>query len=369
MTGLLPQLPTPPAGRRGWPWDRETPALPPTRSDGSSWPRITVVTPSYQQATFLEETLRSVLLQSYPALEYIVVDGGSTDGSREILERYGEWLDHWVSEPDSGQSEAINKGLARSTGEVWNWLNSDDLLEPGALAAVAEGFTPTGTRAVAGWERRFGEGHPTTLHQGTPRDHPLEWTLFVGHLDQPCTYFRRMDIEELGGLDTGLHWGMDLDLYMRYLLRFGQEDIRSVDSVISNFRLHADSKTVRQEGGARQEDQVARWSFRAEWGREVGVDPEILRAVEATFPLRQVRPYRVEVELDSTLMDFHFTSELVSYFYFQRRDEEARHWLARLRANPFHRWDRRSLVLHARLHLLPAPMSRILAGENPYLSP
>lgn len=106
----LAELPAPPVGRSGWPWTEETPP-----SEPGAWPRLTVVTPSFNQAHFLEATIRSVILQGYPDLEYIVMDGGSTDGSVEILRRYDPWISSWTSEPDRGQTHAINKGLLRAT--------------------------------------------------------------------------------------------------------------------------------------------------------------------------------------------------------------------------------------------------------------
>src|SRR5688500_5767577 len=104
-------------------------------------PLVTIVTPSFNQAPYLEATIQSVLSQNYPNLEYIIVDGGSTDGSVEIIKRYSGRLAYWVSEPDGGQAEAINKGVARSTGSLVGWLNSDDLLLPGALRRLAEAHT------------------------------------------------------------------------------------------------------------------------------------------------------------------------------------------------------------------------------------
>src|SRR5688500_15239715 len=105
----IEELPAPPAGRAGWPWTVASAGAPERMSDGASWPRFTIITPSLNQAEFLEETLRSVLLQGYPDLEFMVLDGGSTDGSREIVEKYQRWLSFWVSEQDGGQSDAINK--------------------------------------------------------------------------------------------------------------------------------------------------------------------------------------------------------------------------------------------------------------------
>ena len=137
----IDDLPRPGPGRSGWPWTEAPPPLPPTTVNGQAWPRITIVTPSFNQAQYLEETIRSVLLQGYPNLEYLVFDGGSTDGSVDILRRYDRFLDAWVSERDKGQSDAINKGLARCTGTIVNWLCSDDVLLPGALFRVGEAFT------------------------------------------------------------------------------------------------------------------------------------------------------------------------------------------------------------------------------------
>ena len=111
------ELPSPPPGKRGWPWTEDSPQLPDTMPDGSPWPKISIVTPSLNQGPFIEETIRSVLLQGYPNLEYIIMDGGSTDESIEIIKKYEPWLAYWESEPDRGQSHAINKGFQRASGD------------------------------------------------------------------------------------------------------------------------------------------------------------------------------------------------------------------------------------------------------------
>src|SRR3954466_16026070 len=135
----IDQLPPPPAGRTGWPWTVGTP--PDASADAASLPRVTIVTPSYNQAEFIEETIRSILLQGYPDLEYFVVDGGSTDNSVEIIRKYEKWITHWVSESDRGQSDAIQKGFNRVTGPVSAYLNSDDIYMPGALQRVGRRFS------------------------------------------------------------------------------------------------------------------------------------------------------------------------------------------------------------------------------------
>src|SRR6516162_5188478 len=136
----LAELPAPPAGKSGWPWTIESAQLPDAMPDGRAWPRISIVTPSYNQGQFIEETIRSVLLQGYPNLEYIVMDGGSKDNTLRVLRKYEHAIHFWTSAPDKGQAEAINKGFARANGEILAWLNSDDVYEMGVFAQVAKFF-------------------------------------------------------------------------------------------------------------------------------------------------------------------------------------------------------------------------------------
>src|SRR5205085_6663873 len=121
----LNDLPASPPGKTGWPWTEESIRLPNTMLDGSAWPKISIVTPSYNQGQFIEETIRSVLLQGYSNLEYIIMDGGSTDNTLSILRKYEHAIDFWTSERDKGQAAAINKGFAVASGEILAWLNSD----------------------------------------------------------------------------------------------------------------------------------------------------------------------------------------------------------------------------------------------------
>jgi hypothetical protein len=218
-------------------------------------PRITIVTPSFQQAAFLEQCLESVHAQGYPDLEHIVVDGGSTDGSRAILERYAEKLAWWCSEPDGGQSAAINKGLAHATGEVFAWLNSDDLLLPGALHRVGEWFA----EQTGAWAHR---GRLQLLDGATSKnfpDGPLvddEHRLFLDPMVvQQGTFFRTEMVRELGGVEEGMHCIMDLELQWQLLFRHGASGLCSHDDILAVFRLHPDTKTAQQ--GRRFRDEQA----------------------------------------------------------------------------------------------------------------
>lgn len=134
----LKDLPAPPEGKTGWPWTESSPQLPDKMPDGSEWPKISIVTPNYNYGRFIEETIRSVLLQGYPNLEYIVIDGNSTDNSVEIIKKYEPWLTYWVSEKDKGQANAINRGINLATGEWFNWLNSDDILLRNAFLTLVK---------------------------------------------------------------------------------------------------------------------------------------------------------------------------------------------------------------------------------------
>ena len=140
--GLIHDLPLAPDGKSGWPWTHESQDFSELIDDGRDWPRISIITPSYNQGRFLEETIRTVLLQNYPNLEYIVMDGGSTDQYVEIIQIYEEWIDCWQSEPDGGgQSAAINAGIWRlEDTDIINWINSDDSLMPGTVLKISQEY-------------------------------------------------------------------------------------------------------------------------------------------------------------------------------------------------------------------------------------
>jgi glycosyltransferase involved in cell wall biosynthesis len=213
------------------------------------YPKITIVTPSFNQGHFIEQTITSVLDQGYPNLEYIIIDGGSKDNTVEVIKKYEQHLAYWVSEKDKGQSDAINKGMNRATGEVVNWLNSDDYYEKGTLKIIGKAFTDPALNVFCGISRIFGEDKEY-FSSGTdiyPND--LAKTIGWARIDQPETFFRKSVWDKLGGLDQQFHYLMDRDLWVRYLLTYGLGQIKKTKDLLVHFRLHAGSKTVSQQDG------------------------------------------------------------------------------------------------------------------------
>lgn len=206
--------------------------------------RISIVTPSHQQAAYLAECLASVHQQEGVAVEHVVVDGGSTDGSKELIERNADHLIWWCSEPDGGQSHALNKGLAHCTGEVFGWINSDDLLMPGALRHVAQAFAADERLLVYGGARRIREadGSERTTAVDDPSDTDL---LFIApKVNQQSTFYRLDAVRAVGGVDGNLRYTMDLELWWRLLFTYGTGHLRFEPVDLAVFRLHASSKTM-----------------------------------------------------------------------------------------------------------------------------
>jgi len=245
----LKDLPSPPPGKTGWPWTEESRQLADHRPDGQPWPRISIITPSFNQGEFIEATIRSILLQGYPDLEYFILDGASKDDSVEIIRKYSTWLTFWVSQPDNGQSDAINRALKMASGSFTTWINSDDMLCKNALVdhASRAGFDAN-TVYVGICLYQDKDGNIISTHQG--RVFSFEDLVCIrtvwrckesrGHIDQPAVLFPRSLALSVGGINVNNYSTMDYELWGKFFLagaRFQYTDIP-----FGMFREHAGQK-------------------------------------------------------------------------------------------------------------------------------
>lgn len=216
-----------------------------------TYPKISIVTPSFNQAVYLEETILSILNQNYPNLEYIIIDGGSSDGSLEIIKKYEYALKYWVSEPDQGQVDAINKGLKYCTGDIFNWINSDDYLEPKALYEIAKNWKKD--YCIAGKVRNFfqdsdedGGVHPNQINS------LAEFIALKSRYHQPGLWFDLAALLKVYPIPTSSHYYFDKILMVEFFLKNGVKLI-PIDEILVNFRVHDGSKTVLIQGKAQKE--------------------------------------------------------------------------------------------------------------------
>jgi glycosyltransferase involved in cell wall biosynthesis len=305
----LRDLPPAPPGRTGWPWTVESPQLPDTMLTGRPWPRISIVTPSYNQGQFIEETIRSVLLQGYPNLEYIVMDGGSKDRTLEILRKYQHAIGFWISAPDKGQAEAINKGFARASGEIWAWLNSDDVYELRVFSRVAELFQQlSDVDVLSGRCRLWDGGGGGNLRDPSPL-RTLEdflkiktnWT--SGRLIvQPEAFFRPDAFNAANGVREEFHFCFDACLWMD-MAKAGSV-FHSVDQHWANLRIHEGQKISDVPGTFQELVRLAWDQLRENWHTvkdPLVITDEIFQVLEEMFinerhksiSLRNSTSYRV----------------------------------------------------------------------------
>ena len=246
----IKNFPKPASDKKGWPWV-DSFENPPFNyfSKNHIWPKISVVTPSFNQGRYLEETIRSVLLQDYPNFEYIVIDGGSNDNSLDIIKKYQPWITYWVSEKDYGQAHAINKGLEKSTGEIFNWINSDDILLKDAFKIISENFG--NSEILAGSVINFNENSYNIIKQ---KNLSLK-KMIRGDQDviyqQPGTWIKTLNLKKMGGLDLNLDYCFDWYMMLYYLKDF--QKIKYINHNLAKFRLHPLSKTVNMGNEFRRE--------------------------------------------------------------------------------------------------------------------
>jgi len=258
----LAELPAPPPDKAGWPWIADGAAqCSRTRPDSYTWPCISIVTPSYNQGQFIEETIRSVLLQGYPNLEYIIRDGGSTDGSVDIIKKYEPWLTCWTSEQDGGQADAINKGFSACTGELLGFINSDDLYARGALQAIVATWTSAGrprNALVCGRVKDIdAAGVPLPqmfepIKLGTLN----EWLTWGISIHQPGCFWTAETWRRFGPLPSNFHYIFDRYFFLKIAAQ-GESAFVISNSLISFFRMHPNSKSGSKSAEFSQEWEAA----------------------------------------------------------------------------------------------------------------
>lgn len=252
----LDQLPRASLNKEGWPWTEESKNVNEEPAPCIEFPSISIITPNLNQAKYIEETIRSVLLQGYPRIEYIIIDGGSTDGSLEIIKKYEKWLTYWASESDTGQSNALNKGFRKATGSITAWLNSDDTYEIESLTKVGTMFASRNAVDIIYGDGMVIDEDGAFLEIGKSRlinDHDDLGNFIPNRVFQPSLFFRRKILDEIGFLDENLHYAMDVDFWIR---AFPGHKAFYTENILSRFRLHQYGKTTASSIKFLQEELV-----------------------------------------------------------------------------------------------------------------
>lgn len=320
--------------------------------------KISIITPSYNQGQFLEQTIDSVLSQQYSNLEYIIIDGGSTDNSVEIIKKYEKHLHYWVSEKDKGQSDAINKGLKIAGGEIINWLNSDDYYEPDTFKKVAAYFEQENTLVLAGRSNIRKQNTSNRISSGTDVYDSLEKTIGFARIDQPETFFHRDAIHKMGLLHPKLHYVMDREWWIRYLLLFGLSGIRKTEDILVNFRIHENSKTHNFQDAFMQENCNVYYTMAVLYG--VSEADLFKQHVDVTRIPDMIKLPDVSASLVQKAIHY-FWFQQASIYYAQNDYSSAVRYLSLIQPHFLHASDQQALdSIQKRIKFLPVFLKKIL---------
>ena len=313
--------------------------------------KISIITPSFNQGQFLEQTIDSVLSQNYPNLDYIIIDGASTDNSVEIIKKYEKHLHFWTSEKDNGQSDAINKGLKYASGDIINWLNSDDYYEQDSLKKVAHFFEDETTLVVAGKSNIWKNNKICKQSTGTDIYNSVEKTIGFARIDQPETFFSKKAIDKMGFLNANLHYVMDREWWTRYLLIFGLDSIKKTNDILVNFRIHNDSKTNKFQDAFMQENLNVYFTIAKIY------ELEEARFFEDNFSVKMISDFIKIKNTDKTRLQksiHYFWFLQASIFYAQNDYSKAKQFLKLINANYLADADKQELQkIKTRIKFLP----------------
>ncbi|MCX6181563.1 MAG: glycosyltransferase family 2 protein [Bacteroidetes bacterium] len=274
-------------------------------------PKISIITPSFNQGHFIEETILSVINQNYPELEYIVIDGGSKDSTVEVIKKYEKHISYWVSEKDKGQSEAINKGLKRATGEIVAWLNSDDMYTEGTLWEVANFFSSNPDVDIL--YGNVWECFPSSRERYINKSFDYLKFLTGVNLHQPSIFWRRKLHEDVGYLSESLYYTMDYDLWLRLFYNYRSQ---KTGKIFSKFRIHDDAKTSNNPRGLYLEYRKSISRFFASSGFESYIP--ILIKLNVYFdiaPTYKVKHQFTEAEKNQIIEDYIFNCGMQEYTF------------------------------------------------------
>lgn len=321
-------------------------------------PKISIITPSFNQGQYIEQTILSIINQGYPNYELIIIDGGSTDNTVEIIKKYESKITYWVSEKDNGQADALNKGIAKATGDIFNWINSDDYLEPGALEVVGKYFYGNPTKNVlCGFTHCFYDEDKSTSHtyrmgiESTATD-----TILNIAMNQPGTFYRTEVVRAVGGINPSLRYIFDNELWFKFLSKYGIDTVGTTDKLLAQFRLHKDSKSVFEGFELFNKESKDIWLFLA---KKLSFDPTLIQLMEEEVPLSKYQSTDWDYAyIDKVKMEAFFAGKYMLTLLQKGKYNEARlGWKFRCKTS-FKKDSRMLLSTFMKLFLLPGYLKK-----------